>query len=343
MPGVAFSSVPTSDLRILFSDSTAFSCSISASVSSSSSPYPSSFRCCTPLNLRSLRSHRAPKLSPICCDSTHGSSTSRSGLGDPDLEFLQASVLVAETSMHYNMRRHGFREDSMWQSSRRLPPFAVRASDSRIGVFPIGLGFLRQFKHPTIFLKISCDGDYLLPLVVGDAAVQKLLDLPLEGETEESPDQFQFVSAVVDKLGYQVKMVKLTSRVVNTYYAGLCLGKPGDNDLICIDSRPSDAINVARACQAPIYVNKAIVLEDAIRIGYGGRPQSTKPIFNIILDSAPEGPDPLSEELKLVRNMNLASKEERYIDAAMWRDRLKKLRNSSSVVYKGVATPESYE
>lgn len=31
-------------------------------------------------------------------------------------------------------------------------------------------------------------------------------------------------------------------------------------------------------------MNKSIVLEDAIRIGYGGRPQSTKPIFDVILD-----------------------------------------------------------
>ncbi|KAF8101412.1 hypothetical protein N665_0205s0008 [Sinapis alba] len=334
MPGVAFSSVPSSDLGIFFSDFTAYSRRISASSPSSS------LRCCIPFKLN-LRSVRSPKLSPICCNS---SSTSRSGLGDPDLEFLQASVLVAETSMHYKMRRHGFREDSIWQPSRQLPPFALRASESRVGVFPIGLGFLRQFKHPTIFLKISCDGDYLLPLIVGDAAIEKLLDVPpLQGHFEECPDQFHFVSSLVDKLGHEVKMVKLTSRVFNTYYASLYLGKPGDNDLLCIDSRPSDAINVARACQAPIYVNKTIVLEDAIKIGYGGRPQSTKPIFNVILDSAPEGPDPISEELKLVRNMDLASKEERYIDAAMWRDRLKKLQNSSSVVYKGIATPESYD
>lgn len=246
--------------------------------------------------------------------------------------------------MHYKMRRNGFREDSIWEASRHLPPFAVRASESRVGVLPIGLGFLRQFKHPTIFLKISCDGDYLLPLIVGDAAVETLLDVsPLQGHIEECPDQFHFVSSLVDRLGHQVKMVKLTSRVFNTYYASLYLGKPGDDDVICIDSRPSDAINVARACQAPIYVNKTIVLEDAIKIGYGGRPKSTKPIFNVILDSAPEGPDPISEELKLVRNMNLASKEERYTDAAMWRDRLKKLQNSSSVVYEGLATPESYD
>ncbi|CAN8277724.1 unnamed protein product [Cochlearia groenlandica] len=326
MAGVSFS-----DLRIVFS--------ASASVASSSSVSPSSFLCCIPLKLRSMRSHRHHKLSHICCST----SASRSDLIDPDLEFLQASVLVAETSMHYKMRRHGFREDSMWLR-HHLPPFSVKASDSRIGVLSIGLGFLRQFKNPTIFLKISCDGDYLLPLIVGDAAVEKLLDVSLKSDNEEVPDQFQFVSAVVDKLGYEVKMVKLTSRVVNTYYASLYLGKPGDNDVSRIDSRPSDAINVARACQAPIYVNKAIVLEDAIRIGYGGRPQSTKPIFDVILDSAPDEPDPVSEELRLLRNMDLASQEERYIDAAMWRDKLKKLQSPSLVVNKNLETnPESYE
>jgi hypothetical protein len=89
--------------------------------------------------------------------------------------------------MHYKMRRHGFRQDSMWQTSRPLPPFSIRASESRVGVLPIGLGFLRQFKQPTIFLKISCDGDYLLPVIVGDAAVEKLLDVPLQGHTEVSP------------------------------------------------------------------------------------------------------------------------------------------------------------
>lgn len=98
MPGVAFSSVPSSDLGIFFSSSDFTACSrrISASLSSPSS----TFRCCIPLklNLRSLRSRRSPKISPICC------STSRSGLGDPDLEFLQASVLVAGTVVIISMR-----------------------------------------------------------------------------------------------------------------------------------------------------------------------------------------------------------------------------------------------
>ncbi|KAK6237273.1 hypothetical protein QUC31_002742 [Theobroma cacao] len=82
--------------------------------------------------------------------------------------------------------------------------------------------------------------------------------------------------------------------------------------------------------QAPIYVNKQIVLADAIRMGYGmGRVRDTKATYDVLLDSAADGPDLLTEELDLVRNMDLAVKEERYHDAAMLRDKLMKLRNSS--------------
>lgn len=39
--------------------------------------------------------------------------------------------------------------------------------------------------------------------------------------------------------------------------------------------------------------------------------------INCILSSAADGPDLLTEELNLVRNMNLAVKEERYNDAGI--------------------------
>lgn len=99
------------------------------------------------------------------------------------------------------------------------------------------------------------------------------------------------------------------------------------------------------ALQAPIYVSREIVLTDAIRIGYGmGRMRDAKPTYDVSLDrysvdigglvfailccslslsigyilsSAADGPDVLSEELDLVKNMDLAVKEERYKDAGM--------------------------
>ncbi|XWS42196.1 hypothetical protein CRYUN_Cryun17cG0147200 [Craigia yunnanensis] len=282
-----------------------FSDQSNATASSSSSLRSSSFHSSIRLHFMTKR-RSSPKPILISCHSAHGSFGPQSSNGDnQDQQFLEASLLVSETVLHYRMLRQGFQEDIKWQSSRRQLPM------SRAKITSIGQAFLSRFPSPTIFLKISCDGDFLLPII-------------------DSPDQFHLVKNVVEKLGYEVKMVKITERVVNTYFAKLYFSKPGENDLISVDARPSDAINVANRCKAPIYVNKQIVLTDAIRIGYGmGRVRDTKSTYDVSLDSAADGPDLLTKELDLVRNMNLAVKEERYNDAAMLRDKLMKLRNSS--------------
>lgn len=250
-----------------------------------------------------------------------------------DDDFLPASLLVTETVLHYRMRRQGFLENIKWQSSssssNQLGPFPFRAKNSGDDVTSIGQHFLSRFQSPTIFLKISCDGDFLLPIIVGEFAVEKIIDALLREDNGDCPDQFQFVKNLVDELGYEVNMVQITKRVVNTYFAKLYLSKPGKSDIISLDVRPSDAINVANRCKAPMYVSKEIVLEDTIRIGYGtGRGRDAKPTYDVYLDSASEGPDLVAEELNLVRNMDIAVKEERYSDAAMWRDKLTELRQS---------------
>ncbi|KAK8964729.1 Bifunctional nuclease 2 [Platanthera guangdongensis] len=126
---------------------------------------------------------------------------------------------------------------------------------------------------------------------------------------------------------FQVRMVRITDRVVNTYYARIYLRKASDNTNISIDARPSDALNVAERFNAPIYVSKDIVVKDAIKVVYGNwRARSTKVVYDVSLDSAPDEADPLFEELDLVQKMNAAILEERFEDAAVWRDQLAKLR-----------------
>lgn len=274
----------------------------------------------------------SPKSVLLFCKSSRGSFGRRfsKNADDHDHDFLQASLLVPETMWHHRMRKQGYRENMKWQSSGQLVPFSVRTKEPRGDVTSIGPEFLRRFQSPTIFLKISCDGDFLLPIIVGEFAVDKLLYALLDdGEDEDCPDQFQFVKNVVEKLGYEVKMVRITERVVNTYFAKLYLSKPGKNEIISVDVRPSDAINVANRCEAPIYVSKHIVLKDAIRIGYGmGRAHRAKATYDVSLDSAAEGPDSVTEEFDLVKNMDIAVREERYNDAAKFRDKLLKLRKS---------------
>ncbi|XVF59854.1 hypothetical protein PTKIN_Ptkin07bG0308900 [Pterospermum kingtungense] len=308
-----------STFRIL-SDQSNVACPIA---SSSSSIRSSSFNSSIRLHFR-MKRRRFAKPVLISCHSSRGSFGHQSSdEDDQDNMFLEASLLVSETISHYRMLRQGFGEDIKWGSSRRQ--FSV----SKAKITSIGQHFLRRFPNPTIFLKISCDGDYLLPIIVGEFAVEKLIASFWGDDNGDSPDQFHLVKNVVEKLGYEVQMVRITGRVVNTYFAKLYFSKPGENDAVSVDARPSDAINVANRCKAPIYVNKQIVLADAIRIGHGmGRVRDTKTTYDVLLDSAADGPDLLTEELDLVRNMNLAIKEERYNDAAMLKDKLMKLRNT---------------
>ncbi|GAB4848415.1 hypothetical protein Ancab_003112 [Ancistrocladus abbreviatus] len=279
------------------------------------------------LSLKLVKPTIPPKSVLISCNHSRGRFDPKSSrYDDHDHDYLEASVLFRETISHHHLRKQGFRDELNQKLYAQFFPFSGPTEKSRSSTNL--LGFLPRFRSPTIFLKISCEGDFVLPIVVGEFAVEKLIESLQEDDREYCPSQYQFVRNLAAKFGYEVKMVKITERVASTYLARVYFSKERKKVLVWMHV-PSDAINVASRCKAPIYVNKEIVLTDAIRLGYGvQRLHDTKPIYDVSLDSAMGGPDPLAEELDLVQNMNLAVKEERYSDAAMWRDKLMKLRES---------------
>ncbi|KAI5438666.1 hypothetical protein KIW84_024409 [Lathyrus oleraceus] len=224
------------------------------------------------------------------------------------------------------MWRHRFQDELQLKS----PKLSFPQHSSRMDNSLFRQDVLQRFQNPTIFLKISCDGDYVLPIAVGKIAIEKLIDAEVEQESGDFPDQFEFVKNLVERLDHEVVMVRITERVVSTYFARLYLSRPGKSDIISVDLRPSDAINVANRCKAPIYVSKEIVFTDAIRLGYGmGRVQNKKTIYDVLLDSPIDGPDSVAQELSMMHNMHLAIKHERFKDAAIWRDKLENIRKSS--------------
>ncbi|XP_031114869.1 bifunctional nuclease 2 isoform X2 [Ipomoea triloba] len=298
-----------------YAQTTTTSCRISSSRSYCSSLPLLRRRGCSFQLLRSPNRHcmicRKPSRATVemSSKSSRGSSGRKSNHSeDRDGDYLEAVVLVSETIKHHRMRLKGFQENTQWESFAHLSPFSVRANDPRgIDVSFIGTGFLRRYQSPTIFLKISCDGDFVLPIIVGEYAVERLIDSLYEDQAGDCPNQFQLIRNLLEKLDYE----------------------SGETDIISVDARPSDAINVANRCKAPIFVNKEIVLTDAIRMVHGmARSSNAKAIYDVSLDSASDGPDLLSEELVLMRNMNSAVKQERYSEAVMWREKLIKLRES---------------
>lgn len=80
---------------------------------------------------------------------------------------LRMFLCYSETMWHYGMRKQGFRETMKWKSSTELVSFSVGTKEPGVDVTSIGREFLRRFQSPTFFLKISCDGDFLLPIIVG--------------------------------------------------------------------------------------------------------------------------------------------------------------------------------
>lgn len=65
------------------------------------------------------------------------------------------------------MRIKGFQEKVKWQPSGQLISFSVLGKHPTADMDSLGPDLLRTFRNPTIFLKICCDGDFVLPIVVG--------------------------------------------------------------------------------------------------------------------------------------------------------------------------------
>eukprot|EP00249_Psilotum_nudum_P021195 c28014_g1_i3 orf=536-1516(+) len=241
----------------------------------------------------------------VVCSSSKGPSSSSNNTyrwDEDDEQYVEAHVLEAV---------------SLLPSHGQL--FMTLANGGQIEVdhvHPAKGRLLYRSRNPTIFLKIHDESDLLLPIVVGEVAITMLMRA-LHGDEKA------------------VRMIRITERVIDTYYARIFLGKPGEEEMQSVDARPSDAINLAVRCMVPIYVNRAIVAADAVRPVYTTVRSSGRLTDSILrtgssssLDFPESGPDPMAEEITLMKNMLLAVVEERYTDAARWRDDLNKLRAS---------------
>ncbi|CAL0318999.1 unnamed protein product [Lupinus luteus] len=198
--------------------------------------------------------------------------------------------------------------------------------------------------HPAIVLKMEDDTGLLLPIIVLEMP-SVLLMAAIRNVQIVRPTLYQVVKEMVDKMGYRVRVVRVTKRVRESYFAQLYLSKAFTNfelflfltlnvgneaECMSFDLRPSDAINIAVRCQVPIQVNKYLAYSDGMRVIESGQlltqtPGSDGPLFTE-LDRPSGKPCTETKEFDLLHNMLKAVVEERYQDAASWRDKLNQLR-----------------
>ncbi|MBA0866586.1 hypothetical protein Goshw_022561 [Gossypium schwendimanii] len=184
--------------------------------------------------------------------------------------------------------------------------------------------------HPAIVLKMEDGTGLLLPIIVLEMP-SVLLMAAMSNVQIPRPTMYQVVKDMIEKMGYSVKLVRVTKRVHEAYFAQLYLTKVGDEtESVSFDLRPSDAINIAVRCKVPIQVNKYLAYSDGMRVIESGKLSVQSTASDVLphaeLDQPSGQPCLDSEEFKIVGDLNEAISQERYKDAADLRDKLDKFR-----------------
>ena len=100
-----------------------------------------------------------------------------------------------------------------------------------------------------------------LPIWIGSAEASAIIR-KIEKLAVARPMTHDLVVDVVDKTGYTVDRVEINDVEEETYFATIFLTK--DDEVIEIDSRPSDAIAIAMRAEAPIFVTENVLMDGAV-------------------------------------------------------------------------------
>ena len=106
------------------------------------------------------------------------------------------------------------------------------------------------------------DGDRVLPIWIG-AAEGDALALQLTGGTMPRPLTADLMASLLEASGAIVERVAVISLRDKTFYSVITLSAGGQTSEI--DSRPSDALNLAARVGAPIFVDEELIVSSGMR------------------------------------------------------------------------------
>ncbi len=112
-----------------------------------------------------------------------------------------------------------------------------------------------------IILLREKDGDRVLPIWVG-AAEGDALALQLASEQMPRPMTADLMARLLEASGTRVEHVAVSRLVEQTFYASIAVETAGRREEL--DSRPSDALNLAARVGAPIFVHEDVLAESGI-------------------------------------------------------------------------------
>ena len=146
-----------------------------------------------------------------------------------------------------------------------------------------GVSFEPIGKQPIVLLK-TVDEDRFLPIWIGHPEAAAIL-MKLQGASPQRPMTHDLLTEVVSELKGEVVKVTVTELRENTYFAQITIVQDGTE--VDIDSRPSDAIELAVRCDAQIFAADDVVEESGIEF-QGGDEEASLVTASTLADLDPE-------------------------------------------------------
>jgi bifunctional DNase/RNase len=109
---------------------------------------------------------------------------------------------------------------------------------------------------PIVVLKAKDDEETVLPIWIGIFEADSILR-ELQKVEPSRPMTYELMKNVITQMGGVVDKVIINDLRDSTYYAEVHILQ--GNNLLIIDSRPSDAINIALRFSAPIFVEESVL------------------------------------------------------------------------------------
>jgi len=109
---------------------------------------------------------------------------------------------------------------------------------------------------PIVVLKAKDDEETVLPIWIGIFEADSILR-QLQNVEPPRPMTYELMKNVITQMGGVVDKVIINDLRDSTYYAEVHVLQ--GNNLLIIDSRPSDAINIALRFSAPIFVEESVL------------------------------------------------------------------------------------
>ncbi len=101
-----------------------------------------------------------------------------------------------------------------------------------------------------------------LPIWIGSAEASAIIR-KIENLSVSRPMTHDLIISIIEKTGYNLEKIEINDVEKDTYYATLYIKDDKDN-VIEIDSRPSDAIAIAIRVDAPIFVTANVISNGSV-------------------------------------------------------------------------------